>query len=193
MYKPKMKSRDEIFIENLVRGDRGAQRELYDRYSAYLLSIAVRYLGSRSEAEDLLHDAFIKIFGAVGSFRYRGEGSLRAWMSRIVVNGALEQLRRRGRQRVISLDDATGEKFDRGESDEKAQSVGEIPREVLLKFVAELPEGYRTVFNLFCVEGYSHREVAESLGINEKSSSSQLLRAKRLLAAKVKSYIEQHG
>ncbi len=187
-----MSTRDEIWIEKLKRGDRGAQRELYDRHSSPLLAIAMRYLGNREAAEDALHDALIKIFGAVGSFDYRGEGSLRAWMSRIVVNTSLEQLRRRKPERVASVDLA-------GLSDEQLAAEDDpprgdsIPTEQLLQFVAELPEGYRTVFNLFCVEGYSHREIAQRLGINEKSSSSQLLRAKRLLATKIKSYIEQHG
>ncbi|MFI3281046.1 MAG: RNA polymerase sigma factor [Rikenellaceae bacterium] len=181
-----MKSREEILVEELKRGDRGAQRELYDRHSASLMAIAVRYLGSRDEAEDLLHDAFIKIFDSVRGFRYRGEGSLKAWLSRIVVNRSLEELRRQGRNKVVPLDDMPPM------LEAEPSPMSGVPGDVILQFIAELPEGYRTVFNLFCVEGYSHREIAKELNINEKSSSSQLLRAKRLLTTKIKSYIETH-
>lgn len=182
-----MKSKDEILIEELKRGDREAQHELYNRYSATLMAIAMRYLGERNAAEDALHDALIKIFSSVKGFRYRGEGSLRAWMSRIVVNTALAQLRQQGRTRTVSIDDSSTEQIA------ASTEVESIPKEVLLQFISELPDGYRTVFNLFCIEEYSHREIAAELGINEKSSSSQLLRAKRLLATKIKNYIESHG
>ncbi|MFI3323160.1 MAG: RNA polymerase sigma factor [Rikenellaceae bacterium] len=183
-----MKSRDEILVDGLRSGDRGAQCELYERYSASLMAISLRYMGERAAAEDLLHDTFIKIFGSIGSFRYRGEGSLRAWMSRIVVNAALGQLRSRGRQQMIPLD----EHRELREQEEIPPDVARVPREVLLRFIAELPDGYRQVFNLYCIEGYSHRQIAQSLDINEKSSSSQLLRARRLLIKKVKSYTKLH-
>ncbi len=183
-----MKSIDDILVKKLKGGDTFAQRELYDLYAPSLLPIAVRYMGSRDAAEDILHDAFIKIFGGVKKFNYRGEGSLRAWMSRIVVNCSLEALRQRKALRVVSLDQ------DRVSLDveDEPPEVGRIPQEVLLSLIAELPEGYRTVFNLYCIEEYSHREIAQMMGINEKSSSSQLLRAKRLLMTKIKSYIELH-
>lgn len=184
-----MKSTDEILIEKLKGGDRGAQQELYNLYAATLMAIAMRYLSERSTAEDMLHDAFIKIFHSIGSFSYRGEGSLKAWMCRIMVNISLEYLRR-NRNKTLSLDSMSGSMEIEAEPIVEANRV---PQERLLEFVAELPPGYRTVFNLFCIEGYSHREIARELKINEKSSSSQLLRAKRILADKIKSYIELHG
>ncbi|MFI3285220.1 MAG: RNA polymerase sigma factor [Rikenellaceae bacterium] len=179
---------DEILIDELKSGDREAQRELYDLHASMLLAIAVRYVGERSVAEDILHDAFLKIFASIKRFNYRGEGSLRAWMCRIVVNCSLEFLRRRNKQTVMvdSIESAAELSCD------ESSNVETIPPAVLLNMIAELPEGYRTVLNLFCFEEYSHREIAQELGINEKSSSSQLLRAKRLLATKIKSYIESH-
>ncbi len=183
-----MRSRDEILIEQLKRGERGAQRELYDRYSASLLAISMRYMGSRDRAEDALHDAFIKIFGSIKGFKYRGEGSIKAWMSRIMVNTALAELRQEKRLTTLNLDSLTSEVTEISES----PPVNSIPSDLLLKFIAELPDGYRTVFNLFCVEELSHREIAKELGINEKSSSSQLLRAKRLLATRIKSYLKEN-
>lgn len=181
-----MKSRDEILTRRLQRGDRGAQKELYDLHSAILMAIAVRYLGDRAQAEDLLHDTFIKIFASINKFKYRGEGSLKAWMSRIMVNAALERIKSRDKERFVSLDLVPLEA-------EEPPSVEQVPQGVLLEFITELPAGYRTVFNLFCIDGYSHRQIAEELGINEKSSSSQLLRAKRLLMTKIKKYIEVNG
>ncbi len=183
-----MVERDEILVRDLIRGDREAQHRLYTLHAGRLLSIAKRYLGDLSESEDLLHDVFIKIFSSIGKFNYRGEGSLKAWMDRVVVNASIERLRQRQRLKLQSLDDlspASESKISQSED-----LVMAVPQEVLLDMVSELPEGYRTVFNLYCVEEYSHREIAEMLGINEKSSSSQLLRAKRLLATKLKSYIQ---
>ncbi len=184
-----MKGIDEILVEKLKGGDRGAQHELYNLYAATLMAIAMRYLGERSIAEDMLHDAFIKIFHSIGRFTYRGEGSLKAWMCRIMVNVSLEYLRE-NRNKTLSLDSMSGNQEPQAQTEIEASRV---PQNILLQFIAELPPGYRTVFNLFCIEGYSHREIARELKINEKSSSSQLLRAKRILADKIKSYIESHG
>ncbi|WP_302152071.1 RNA polymerase sigma factor, partial [uncultured Alistipes sp.] len=92
-----MNTKEQILAEGCGRGDNAARRELYDRYAGLLLGVCLRYTGERASAEDALHDAFLKIFGAIARFRYRGEGSLRAWMERIAVNTALERLRRERR------------------------------------------------------------------------------------------------
>lgn len=186
-----MKNYDERLTEKLKRGDREAQRELYNRHSSALMAISMRYMGERSSAEDTLHDAFIKIFTSISKFQYRGEGSLRAWMSRIVVNQALEELRQRERITTTSLDERlTARETAREIEIEVSSEVSRVPQHIVQRFITELPDGYRTVFNLFCIEGYSHREIARELKINEKSSSSQLLRAKRMLAMKIKSYLD---
>lgn len=180
---------EQILADGCSKGDNAARRELYDRYAGRLLGICLRYAGERETAEDLMHDVFLKIFDAIGRFRYRGDGSLRAWMERIAVNTALEWLRKQSRLGVLRLDD------NRALPDMEEPAAGEavrVPREVLLRFVSELPDGYRTVFNLFCIEEYSHREIAQMLGINEKSSSSQLFRAKAMLARKINDYLKTH-
>ncbi len=182
-----MQTSEQRLVEELKRGDVQAQRSLYESYSGRLMAISVRYIGGREQAEDNLHDAFIKIFASIDQFKYRGEGSLRAWLERITINCALEWLR--VNRRNITLEDR--------HLDEQVPSIDEahterIPERTILEFVRELPEGYRTVFNLFCVDGYTHREISEILGINEKSSSSQLLRAKRILATKIKEYLEKY-
>lgn len=170
-------------------GDAVARRELYDRYAARLFAVCLRYAGDRPTAEDLLHDAFLKLFGAFDRFAYRGPGSLRAWMERVTVNVALEWLRSRNRLGCVPLDE--GRALPETAEPEPSE-VARIPREVLLRLVSELPEGYRAVFNLYCIEGYSHRDIARMLGINEKSSSSQLFRARALLARKVRAYLESN-
>ena len=140
-----------------------------DRFLAYygrLLAICMRYSGDRATAEDLLHDAFLKIYGAFDRFTYRGPGSLRAWIERITVNVALEWIRSRNRLGSVALDEG---KAAAEVAEPDASEMARVPREVLMRFVSELPEGYRTVFNLYCIEEYSHREIARMLGINEKS------------------------
>lgn len=185
-----MSSNEEILIEGVKRRDRAAQRALYDRYAGGLLYTSIRYVARRDVVEDILHDAFIKIFHSIDSFKYRGDGSIRAWMERITINTALEWLRKSRRLDLIPLN---SELSQHNISDElSCEETERIAHESLMKLVAELPDGYRTIFNLFCVEGYSHREIAEMMGINEKSSSSQLLRAKRLLAKRIRLYIENN-
>ncbi|MFR9611875.1 MAG: RNA polymerase sigma factor [Rikenellaceae bacterium] len=184
-----MQQNEQIFVEKVKRKDVDAQRAIYMVYAGRLLAISIRYVGSRGVAEDILHDSFIKIFKSIDRFKYRGEGSLRAWMERITINTALEWLR--SQKRDIVLDETYIPA--NSESEPSPSDIQSISQEQLLLFVKELPDGYRTVFNLFCIEGYSHREIAKELGINEKSSSSQLLRAKKLLASRIKTYLEKHG
>lgn len=180
---------EQILAERCRDGDNAARRELYDRYAGRLLAVCLRYAGERATAEDLTHDAFLKIYGAIGRFSYRGPGSLRAWMERIAVNVALEWLRGRNRLNVRTMDEGRPLP-DVAEPD--AAELARIPREVLLRLVGELPDGYRAVFNLYCIEGYSHRDIARMLGINEKSSSSQLYRARMLLARRIGEYMKTH-
>ena len=181
-----MQMDERILAEGCREGDGAARRELYDRFAGRLMAVCMRYAGDRATAEDLLHDAFLKIYGAFGKFSYRGPGSLRAWMERVTVNVALEWLRGRNRLGMTELDEG------RVAATVAESAVEQVPREVLLRFVSELPEGYRAVFNLYCIEEYSHREIARMLGINEKSSSSQLFRARALLARKIRAYLESH-
>ena len=175
--------------ERCARGERQACRELYDCYAGRLLALGARYTGSQETAEDILQDAFIKVFSSLGSFRYRGEGSLYAWLRRIVVNRCVDWLRERKKNVVFSLEEArTASDADIGNTEVEA-----VPEDVLAGMIEGLPDGYRTVFNLFAIDGYSHREIGRMLGIKEKSSSSQYFRARALLADKIKEYIRNNG
>lgn len=171
------------------QGDNLARKELYERYAGRLLAVCLRYIPNRMEAEDLLHDGFLKIFSSFDKFTWRGEGSLRAWMERLMVNEALQHLRKTDVLTGAVEIDSTPQVYDEPDETE----VDLIPQKVLRQFIAELPAGYRTVFNLYVFEGKSHREIARLLGINEKSSSSQLARAKSALATQVKEWVRTHA
>lgn len=162
------------------RGDSRGQRELYERYSGYLSAVARRYLGDEDTVKDVLQEAFVRIFQKIGTFRYMGEGSLRAWVTRIVVNGALHELRKDRHMLAV-------EHLPEPEPDAEPE-FDDIPAAVLQEMIRNLPDGYRTVFNLYVFEQKSHREIASLLGIKEDSSASQLLRAKARLAQEIKEY-----
>lgn len=172
-----------------MHGDNAARKELYTRYSGRLLAVGLRYTGSRDAAEDILHDVFLQAFSSMHKFTYRGDGSLFAWLNRVTVNMSLEYLRRLNRTGpTIDIDTLDN---DPALNDEGDDCVERIPPAVLMQFIAGLPDGYRTVFNLYTFEGKSHKEIAAMLGINEKSSSSQLSRAKNILIRKIRDYLEK--
>ena len=171
------------------QGDNRARKELYEQYAGRMLGICLRYAGDRETAQDLLHDGFLKIFGSFDKFTWRGEGSLRAWMERVMVNTALQYLRKSD---VISQSTPL-EEVPEDYEEPDASAVEMIPQAVLMRFIEELPAGYRTVFNLYTFEEKSHKEIAQLLGINEKSSASQLFRAKSVLAKRVKEWIMNNG
>ena len=179
---------EQELAEQCKRGNRTAYKELYECYAGRLLGVCLRYVSNRERAEDLLHDGFLKIFASFDKFTWRGDGSLRAWMERIMVNGALQYLRRNDiLSQSASLDDVP-EAYEEPD----ASDIDTIPKTVLMQFISQLPPGYRTVLNLYVFEGKSHKEIAALLGINEKSSASQLARAKASLATKVHEWMKEH-
>lgn len=170
-------------------GDNRARKELYEQYAGRMLGICLRYAGDRDTAQDLVHDGFIKIFGSFDKFTWRGDGSLRAWMERVMVNTALQFLRKND----VMSQSIEIEEVPEVLEEPDGSSIEIIPQEVLMQFIRELPDGYRTVFNLYTFEEKSHREIAQELGINEKSSASQLFRAKNSLAKRVKEWLMNNG
>ncbi len=182
---------NKTLIKELQNGNQQAQQELYSHYADTLLLTAMRYCGRRTQAEDVIHDAFIKIFSVIKNFEYRSESQLTAWLNRVVANLAIEQLRKSARLNIIPLNEAIGSDEEVDDHDDITLDIDTIPISRLLELISQLPDGYRTVFNLYCIENYSHREIAEMLSINERSSSSQLLRAKRHLANNIKIYIDK--
>lgn len=167
----------------LRRGERGAGRQLYTRYSGRLMAVALRYMGNGDDAADVLQDAMVRVLTSINRFEYRGEGSLSAWMTRITVNTALNQLKHRQPAALEELPEMAKE------DDETDNPTTDVPPEELTRMIGSLPDGYRTVLNLYVFEGMTHREIALRLGIKESSSASQYFRAKRMLQQKIKEYI----
>ncbi|MBQ8502192.1 MAG: sigma-70 family RNA polymerase sigma factor [Bacteroides sp.] len=174
--------------ERCRRGDNQARQVLYERYAGRMLGICLRYVGDRALAEDLLHDGFLQLFCSFNKFRWRGDGSLRAWMERVMVNTVLQYLRRNDVLQQALGSDSLPELCDEPSTDE----IDRLPYDVLMQLIARLPTGYRTVLNLYIFEEKPHKEIAGLLGINEKSSASQLARAKALLASWVHEWLRKN-
>ncbi|MGA0556147.1 RNA polymerase sigma factor [Larkinella sp. VNQ87] len=160
-------------ITALQRADSRAQKVLFERYSSKMLTICVRYVSNRYEAEEILMDGFMRVFERID--QYKSEGSFEGWIRRIMVNESLMYLRRNKQWRAeVALEEAPPE-ADPGFADQ------DLVAEDLLNLLEQLPAGYKTVFNLYAIEGYSHAEIADLLGITESTSKSQLHRARALL------------
>jgi len=162
-------------IEGCVRGESYAQQTMYELYAPTMLSVCQRYVNNRETALDLMHDGFVKLFTKIHA--YSGAGSFSGWMRRIFVTIALEHLRRKDvlRNRV----DVENVEIQATETD---MSVFEhLTADDLMACIARLPDKYRTVFNLRAVEGYSHAEITEELGINENTSRTQYAKARQML------------
>lgn len=164
-------------------GDNLARKELYELYAEKMLSLCIRYTNNIVVAHDLLHDGFLKVYSVISTFTYQGEGSLRAWLSRVFVNVVLEYLRKKDLLRQsIPMDEISDI------SAEQEPDIDHLSIDVLMEFIRELPPGYRTVFNLYVFEEWSHKEIADKLRIHEKSSASQLTRARKLLIKRINEY-----
>lgn len=166
-------------IEGCRSGNRLSQKALYDALSRKMFAVCLRYMGDRDAAEDVLQDGFVTLFSKLDSFS--GAGSFEGWARKIFVNTALMSLRRKDVLRNTEEVDAAF-----GLSEDSPTPVQQIGYRELMKLVSELPPGFRTVFNMYVIEGYSHKEIAEALGITEVTSRSQLQRARTLLQDKIK-------
>jgi RNA polymerase sigma factor, sigma-70 family len=165
-------------IEDCQKGIAAAQRQLYEQYSRKMMGVCMRYVNNYETARDLMHDGFIKIFLNIGSFAH--EGSFEGWMRRIFVTTALEFLRKNDILRE-SYDLSTS--YEVQEHDESI--IDRISADELREIIAGLPAGFRSVFNLYAIEGYSHKEIGDMLGIAESTSRSQFARARALLQQKM--------
>ena len=192
LYRQRNQLAETIHIEDVdlaklcARGDDKARHELYTRYAAYLFALCIRYVGDRELARDLMHDGMIKIFDTIG--KYKPTGSLKSWCARVMVNLVIDHLRKSRRLETVSIDQ-TQEKIPEPQNEE----IAKIPKTELMRMVGELPETKRVIFNLFCVEGYSHKDIAQMLDIKEKTSSSLLFKARAQLAENVRDYIRSNG
>jgi RNA polymerase sigma-70 factor, ECF subfamily len=177
---------DEAIIRDILHHRERALEELYDRYAPSLLSLCYRYSGNMQDAEDILHDGFIKIIKNLPDFKPRPDGSLQAWMKRIMINAALNFLRDHVKERKLLDLDAIQDRLN--VNDEAVDfDLAHLPvtQDQILKLIGELPAGYRTVFNLYVFEDYSHKEICRQLNCTESTSKSQLSKARAVLRSKI--------
>lgn len=184
-------------IRRALKGDGKAKYEIYQKYVRYLSAICSRYISDDEDVRDILQDAFLKIFSSLQDFRYQGQGSLKAWMGKIVLNESLKFLRKNSKMTLVGLSDKEDILPDEDSLSGNLAAddirTDDIPSSEIHRMIRELPDGYRAVFNLYVIEGLSHREIASRLGIREASSASQLHRAKALLATKIREWHKNQG
>ena len=173
---------EQRLVKRLQEGDKTAAREFYARYGGSLAGVCVRYIADEEDVKDVIQNALVHIFSHITDFKYRGSGSMEAWVVRIAVNESLKFLRTKVQHELLQPD------YDVIDDSEDDPPVRDIPPDILRKMLNRLPTGYRTVLNLYVFEGKSHQEIARLLGIKKDSSASQLLRAKSMLAQMIRKY-----
>lgn len=164
-------------IKGCLKHDRTYQQALFQRYAGKMLTVCRRYARHEMEAEDLLQDTFIKVFSNIEKFKQKG--SFEGWIRRIAVNTSIKNYQKHSFQKErIGLEDYEDETVD-------PEAISNLSEEELLTLISELPDGYRVVFNLYAIEGFSHKEIAEQLNIGESTSRSQLVKARKLLQSRI--------
>jgi RNA polymerase sigma factor (sigma-70 family) len=174
----KHKYSTEDLIEKCKVTDRKAQELLYKQFASKMLAVCLRYATDKMEAEDMLQNGFIRVFQKIND--YRGDGSFEGWMRRIMVNSSIEYYRKH--HKMMQMVDIEESGYEQSVN---ASAASSLEAKDLLLLIQQLPAGYRMVFNLYAIEGYSHREIAEIAGITEGASKSQLSRARNLLKQKI--------
>lgn len=169
-------------VRLVKQGDGSAMKTMYATYIRYLTAVCSRYIINNEDVKDVLQDCFLKIHSGIESFEYRGPGSLKGWLTKVVVNEALKFLQRNNRFEFVEISD---QEHDIPQED---TDIDSLPSSEIFRMIRELPDGYRTIFNLYVIENKSHKEIASLLHIKESSSASQLHRAKSLLAKKIMQY-----
>ena len=174
---------EQQIIDACVRGESWARKSVYELYAPAMMSLCLRYVGNYETARDLLQDGFIKVFAKVGTYSHKGVFA--AWMHRVFVTTALEHLRKTDALRsAVDIVDYSVQ-FE----DVNVSALDKLSADDLMDCIRKLPSGYRTVFNMFAMEGYSHSEIAETLGISVVTSRTQFLRARNALQKSVKCLI----
>lgn len=176
------KASEQNLISRCINGDQAAQKQLYDTYARIMYGICVRYSSNADEAKDILQDGFVKVFTKLGQFSF--SGSFEGWMKRIFVNTALEFYRINKNHMYHSDVDAA---MDQVHQD---FTIERISQKEILQVMNSMAPGYRTVLNLFIIEGYGHAEIAEMMGISEGTSKSQLSRARVLLQQELQKFVK---
>lgn len=169
---------EEEIINGCVKQDMKCQKMLFDRYSGKMFAVCLRYTSSVEDAEDVLQEGFVRVFRYLHSFK--NQGSLEGWIRRVIVNVALRHFQKcKSRQEIVYQDYHT-------DLSVVPEILGQLSEQDLLQVINELPEGYRIVFNLYAIEGYSHAEIGKLLEIQESTSRSQLTKARKILYDKIR-------
>ena len=166
--------------------DRLAEDELYRRYAAKVNMLCCRYTDNAEDAEDLMQDAIIKALDKISTFAYSGKGSLYAWIKRIAVNMAIDRIRRK-RIRIVPLDTWAHDSIP----EPTEQEMAVVPEDRLMEWISGLPDLRRAVFNMYCIDGYSHKEIAQMLKISEKGSAGVLAKARKQLKEEIRRYLKE--
>ncbi len=166
----------EELISGCKKGDRRSQEQLYKKYASKLFGVCLKYSRTKVEAEDSLHDSFMTIYDKIG--QYKSKGSFEGWMKRIAINTVLQKYRKEQHLKLVS--ENLMEEIDREEV------FSEINLQTLLRYIQELPNKYRLTFNMYVLDGYSHKEISEALGTSLGTSKSNLARARMILRGKIK-------
>jgi len=172
-------------INGCLAADRRIQELLYQRFAPKMYAVCLRYAGNTDDAQDLLQEGFIKVFRNLEKFRK--EGSFEGWIRRVFVNTAIEHYRRKTKLAVVS------EKEELAIEDSSWNVLDQLAEKDIILLIQQLAPGYRSVFNMYVIEGYSHKEIGELLGISEGTSKSQLARAKGVLQKKVKEFLDDNN
>ncbi|MBQ6184324.1 MAG: RNA polymerase sigma factor [Bacteroidales bacterium] len=186
-----LKSIDDITEAELAslcaKGDRSAMRVLYNKYATRLTILIYRYVGDYQEAKDLMHDTMIEVFNSIGRYHHRNEGGLYSWISSVAIHTTIDWIRKQGKLKLTNLEEKEYS------SETNIAEITDISIQVLEKCINQIPVTKRIILNLYCIEGFSHKQIAEQLGISEKASSSMLAKAKKILASKLEEYSKKQG
>jgi RNA polymerase sigma-70 factor (ECF subfamily) len=163
-------------LRQCIAGDRKAQQGLYDLFAPMVYAICMRYMGNSDDAKDMLQETMVKFYQKAAEFRF--QGSLGGWVKRIGVNACLDQLKRNKAKFTTDIENAFGLSGD-------VNAAQPLETKDLMRLLGTLPVGYRTVFNLYAIEGFSHGEIAKLLNISENTSKSQLFKARKWLQSKL--------
>ena len=175
-----LKKNEKQLIEACARNERWAQQKLYEQYYGSMMGVCLRYSNNSDQAIDILHEGFIKIFRSIG--KYKPGTSLNAWMRRIIINTAIDHFRKMSKRRTEDIEQA----YSLSSSEPDAVSI--FTEQEILEAIQKLSSAYRTVFNLYVIEGFAHKEIADQLGISESTSRSNLVKAR----IKLKEYIRKN-
>ena len=187
-----MNSDDQI-IAGCLEGKRKAFSLLFENYAPVMLGVCMRYCKNRIDAEDVMQDGFIKVFGQIHKFRH--EGSFEGWIKRIMINAAIDNYQsnlKHAFHEEVSEIAGVSAIFEYPDEDDDLPEELKIPHVKLMEMIQELPDGYRMVFNLYAIENYNHKDIASLLGISENTSKTQMLKARKALRKKIEALLQHN-